>query len=70
MDAKKREAAGIETLPDNLREAISYMEKSSLVRKTLGDHIFYKFIDNKKIEWDRYKIHISNYELENYLSVL
>jgi len=70
MDAKKREAAGIETLPDNLHEAVSYMEKSNLVRETLGDHIFYKFIDNKKIEWDRYKIHISNYELENYLSVL
>jgi len=70
MDGKKREAAGIETLPDNLHEAVSYMEKSNLVRETLGDHIFYKFIDNKKIEWDRYKIHISNYELENYLSVL
>ncbi len=70
MDKKRREEAGIETLPDNLREAVNYMESSSLVRETLGDHIFYKFIANKRIEWDRYKTHVSDYELNSYLSIL
>ncbi len=70
MDEIRREEAGIETLPNNLFEAVRLMEESKLVKETLGDHIFEKFIDNKKIEWDRYRTHVSNYELENYLSVL
>ncbi len=70
MDVLKREEAKIETLPDNLLEAVKIMEKSKLVRKTLGDHIFEKFIENKKIEWDRYRTHVSKYELESYLPIL
>ena len=70
MDIKRREEARIETLPDNLYEAVKIMEGSKLVKETLGDHIFNKFIENKKIEWDRYKTHVSKYELDSYLSVL
>jgi len=70
MDIKRREVAGIENLPDNLYEAVKIMEGSKLVKETLGDHIFNKFIENKKIEWDRYKTHVSKYELDSYLSVL
>lgn len=70
MDVKRREEAGIETLPNNLYEAVKIMEGSKLVKETLGDHIFQKFIDNKKIEWDRYRTHVSKYELDSYLSVL
>ncbi|MBW2638327.1 MAG: hypothetical protein JRC86_12565 [Deltaproteobacteria bacterium] len=36
----------------------------------MGDHIFEKFIGNKKIEWDRYRTNVSNYELEEYLPIL
>ncbi len=70
MDEAARERAGIESLPGNLFEAIQEVEKSELVRETLGDHIFNKFIDNKKIEWDRYRIHVSQYEIEKYLPIL
>jgi glutamine synthetase len=70
MDIERREKAGIETLPDNLFEAIKFFEKSKLARETLGDHIFYKFIENKKIEWDRYRIQVTDYELDNYLPIL
>jgi len=70
MDGARRKEVGIETLPDNLREAVNHMENSSLVRETLGDHIFHKFIANKKIEWDRYRTHVSKYELDSYLSIL
>jgi glutamine synthetase len=70
MDVLKREESKIETLPDNLLEAVKLMEKSDLVQETLGDHIFYKFIENKKIEWDRYRTHVSKYELDSYLPIL
>jgi len=38
--------------------------KSELVRKALGDHVFNAFIENKKIEWNQYRIHVSKYELD------
>ncbi len=69
-DVIKRESSKIETLPDNLFEAVKYMENSKLVKETLGDHVFEKFIENKKIEWDRYRTYVTDYELINYLPVL
>jgi glutamine synthetase len=70
MSEKQRIDRGIESLPGSLAEAIQYTEKSELVRETLGDHIFDKFIENKKIEWDHYRIHVSQFELERYLPIL
>jgi len=70
MDEEARERAGITSLPGNLFEAIQEVEKSELVRETLGDHIFNKFVANKKIEWDRYRIHVSQFEIEKYLPIL
>ena len=70
MDEDARRRAGIVSLPGNLFEAIQEVEASELVRETLGDHIFNKFLENKKIEWDRYRTHVSQYEIEKYLAVL
>jgi len=70
MDEGAREQAGIESLPGNLFEALKEAENSELVRETLGDHIFSKFLANKKIEWDRYRVHVSQYEIEKYLPIL
>jgi glutamine synthetase len=70
MDEAAREKAGIISLPGSLFEAVQELEKSGLVRETLGDHIFNKFIANKKIEWDRYRTHVSGYEIENYFPIL
>ena len=70
MDEEAREGAGITSLPGNLFEALKEVENSELVRETLGDHIFSKFVANKKIEWDRYRVHVSQYEIEKYLPIL
>jgi len=67
---QKRVDVGIETLPGSLYAAIVEAEKSELLRKTLGDHIYTKIIENKKIEWDNYRIHVSQYEVDKYLSIL
>jgi glutamine synthetase len=69
-DAKKRIEVGIDTLPDNLYEAVKYLENSKLARETLGEHVFTKFIENKKIEWDRYRIHVTDYEIDSYMPIL
>jgi glutamine synthetase len=70
MTAQERADRGIVSLPENLGEAIKETEGSELVREALGDHVFEKFIANKKIEWDRYRTHVSQFELDEYLPIL
>ncbi len=70
MSPEERRAWGIQELPGALNEAIAEMERSDLVRRALGDHIFEKFIENKRIEWDLYRAQVHRYELDRYLAVL
>jgi len=70
MTEEERKKRGIGTLPGSLWEAIQLTEKSELVRKSLGDHVFDAFIKNKKIEWDQYRSQVTDYELNKYLPIL
>ncbi len=70
LDDREKKKLGITSLPGSLAKAIEITEKSELVRKALGDHIFNNFITSKKMEWDDYRIRIHPYELEKYLSIL
>ncbi|MFH0887259.1 MAG: glutamine synthetase, partial [bacterium] len=70
MSAADRAKNNIDTLPGSLNQALGLFEKSELAKAALGDHIFEKFIDNKRIEWDRYRTQITAYELDNYLPIL
>jgi len=70
MSEEERRDLGIECLPEDLWEAIKLAEKSDLLRECLGDHVFDSLIRDKKIEWEKYRAVVTEYELENYLSVL
>jgi glutamine synthetase len=70
MSEDERARRGIKVLPASLLEAIQITEKSELVRKALGDHVFNAFIQNKKIEWNQYRSQVTEYELKKYLPIL
>jgi glutamine synthetase len=61
---------GIAMLPGSLIEAIEVAEKSDFLRRALGDHVHESLITNKRIEWDRYRRHITDFELREYLPIL
>lgn len=65
-----RAKLGIEELPGSLIEAIEYAEKSELLKEALGDHIFEQLILNKKMEWDEYRVRVTEYEIQKYLPIL
>lgn len=67
---EQRKRRGIKTLPSSLEEAIALTEKSALVREALGDHLFHAFIKNKKVEYDQYRIQVTEYEIKKYLPTL
>jgi glutamine synthetase len=70
MGEEKRKQRGIGTLPGSLSEAIYHAERSELLRKALGDHVFDTFIQNKKIEWNLYRTQVTDYEIKRYLPIL
>ena len=70
LSEEEKQELGIKSLPGSLIEAIEIAEKSEVVRKALGDHIFNNFIENKKIEWDDYRTKIHPYEIDRYLPIL
>ena len=70
MSMEERVKRGINVLPASLHDAIEVAKSSELVKKTLGEHTFTKLIENKTIEWNKYRTQVTAYELEEYLPVL
>jgi glutamine synthetase len=70
MTEEQRQTLGIGSLPSDLHEAIERARGSELLRRTLGEHVFTKLIENKLLEWNRYRAHVSDYELSEYLPIL
>ncbi|NLE11306.1 MAG: glutamine synthetase [Actinobacteria bacterium] len=70
MTDEERAAAGIDSLPEDLYQAIQEFQKSTFVREALGDHVCDYLIRNKWAEWNDYKMLVTPYELSRYLPIL
>jgi len=70
MSDAERAEAGIDSLPEDLYQALLEFEKSSFVREALGDHVCDYLIRNKWQEWNDYKALVTPYEIDRYLSIL
>jgi len=66
----ERVARGIEQLPETLGEAIEDLAASALVRRALGDHVFDRYVELKREEWEEYRVQVTRWELERYLPIL
>ena len=66
----ERKRLGIEQLPETLGEAIEITAESELVLRTLGEHMFNRFVEIKRQEWEDYRVQVTPWELERYLPVL
>jgi glutamine synthetase len=65
----KRLELGVQALPDSLDVALDEMERSTLVRDALGDHIFEWFLRNRRTEWREYQRQVTPFERERYLPI-
>jgi len=66
----ERRRLGIEQLPATLGEAIELTAESELVLRTLGEHMFNRFVEIKRQEWEDYRVQVTSWELEKYLPIL
>ncbi|CAN5385529.1 type III glutamate--ammonia ligase [soil metagenome] len=60
-------ARGIGWLPRSLGEGIDALEADPLARKVFGDTMFDSFVAEKRLEWDSYTAHVSQWESDRYL---
>jgi len=70
LTAEQRRERGIISLPETLGEAIDELAVSELARKALGPHIFDRYVELKRKEWDEYRVQLTRWEMDRYLPVL
>src|SRR6266511_4210017 len=70
LTAEQRKGRGIVSLPETLGEAIDELSQSELARKALGPHIFDRYVELKRKEWDEYRVQLTEWEVDRYLAVL
>jgi glutamine synthetase len=70
LTAEQRRERGIVALPETLGEAIDELAQSEVARKALGPHIFDRYVELKRAEWNEYRVQLTRWELEKYLAVL
>ncbi len=70
LTPEQRRERGIVSLPETLGEAIDELSRSELAKKALGPHIFDRYIELKRAEWDEYRVQLTDWEMKKYLPVL
>lgn len=66
VDMRERQ---LTTLPGSLAEALDELEKDEVIKEALGSHIYERFMEAKRQEWDEYRIQVTPWELERYLPI-
>ena len=67
MTLAEKDAAGIDSLPGTLEEAVLALKESPIAKQALGDHIFGKYIEGKTLEWDSYRTWVTDWETKTYI---
>jgi len=70
LSAEERRRLGVDQLPESLGEAIELTAESELVLRTLGEHMFNRYVEIKRQEWDDYRVNVTQWELDRYLAIL
>ena len=68
LSEEERNKLGIECLPENLMEAIQWLEKDPVILDTLGEHLSKNYIQARKREWKEYCSSVTDWETESYLA--
>ncbi|MFZ5634106.1 MAG: type I glutamate--ammonia ligase [Bacillota bacterium] len=68
MAAAERKELGIGSLPNSLEEALCELVKDRVIMEALGPHVLERFVEAKRIEWNRYRVQVHPWEIEEYLT--
>lgn len=66
--AKDLEEKGIQALPESLYAALENFYQEEVMVEALGEHLHQQFYQIKLDEWNRYKMYVSPWEVEEYFN--
>ena len=69
LNSEERQAMGVQELPGSLAEALREFENDEVIKSALGPETCEAFRRAKWAEWDEYRIHVTDWEIERYLEV-
>jgi glutamine synthetase len=67
LTQEERKKLKIGSLPGSLREALNELEGDKVIRAALGEGVYEAFDIAKRAEWDDFRMHVTDYEVERYL---
>lgn len=62
-------ARGLPLLPSSLGSALDALREDELIQTTLGPYVYERFLDAKQQEWESYRAYVSQWEIDQYLSI-
>ena len=70
LDKKERKKLGVGELPGSLAEALTELDKDTVLKDALGATAYDAFARAKWEEWDEFRLRVSDYEIERYLETV
>ncbi len=69
LTEEERKKMGIDSLPGNLMEAMDEFLKDEVLKNALSEHVIEKLVEAKKEEWDSFRTHVTDWEIDRYLEI-
>ncbi|NLE45871.1 MAG: type I glutamate--ammonia ligase [Chloroflexi bacterium] len=69
LDDARRQARHVEMLPGSLKEALDCLAEDKVIQDALGAHVYERFLTAKAQEWNEYRLQVTPWEVERYLSI-
>ena len=67
LTVEERAAKGIESLPGNLKDALTNLEGDEVIKGALGETVYGSFKRAKEYEWDAFRTSVTDWEVARYL---
>jgi glutamine synthetase len=68
LSEEARKKLGIEMLPGSLFEAILAFEADQVLQDALGENLTGAFLKSRYAEWEDFRTHVTDWELNRYLT--
>ena len=68
LSEETRRDLGIDMLPGSLYEALAAFKADTLLQKALGESLTDAFTKARQAEWDEFRTHVTDWEINRYLT--
>ncbi len=69
MSEDERLKENIESMPGSLGQAITSFKSNKLMEEILGTYIYKNYLSYKESEWAEFRSHVTDWEIDKYLSI-